>query len=187
MRVDAVCNEDTHKRSNGTILMYFWEQSNLKSNSIDDESLDILVSYPRFPIMNTKKPDLFRSLIAIFIALATNQISLASANTTKQPIDSDSRLAVYQNREVICGNGSTTYARAETKGYYVNICGDSNGPDRYLGAGKSGQAIILPLQSHNSGKYIAASGNIRYILTSSYLVVTQGGRTILKQRVISWK
>lgn len=92
-----------------------------------------------------------------------------------------------QTNEVICGNGSTTYAKAETKGYYVNICGDSNGPNRYLGAGKSGQTIILPLQSYSSGKYTAVSGNIRYTLTSSYLTVTQRGRTILKQQVISWR
>jgi hypothetical protein len=97
------------------------------------------------------------------------------------------RLALSQNTEVICGNGSTTYARAETKGYYVNICGDSDGPNRYLGAGKSGQAIVLPLQSHSNDKYTAASGNIRYILTPNYLTVTQSGRTLLKQKVINWR
>jgi hypothetical protein len=97
------------------------------------------------------------------------------------------RLALAQSTEVICGNGSTTYARAETKGYYVNICGDSDGPNRYLGAGKSGQAIVLPLQSHSTNKYIAVSGNIRYILTPNYLTVAQSGRTILKQKVINWR
>jgi hypothetical protein len=97
------------------------------------------------------------------------------------------RLALTQSNEVTCGQGLTTYAKAETKGYYVNICGDSNGPNRYLGAGKSGQAIVLPLQSYSSGKYTAVSGNIRYTLTSSYLTVTQGRRTILKQQVISWR
>ena len=97
------------------------------------------------------------------------------------------RLALAQSTEVICGNGSKTYARAETKGYYVNICGDSDGPNRYLGAGKSGQVIVLPLQSHSNDKYTAASGNIRYIVTPNYLTVTQSGRTILKQKVIDWR
>jgi hypothetical protein len=97
------------------------------------------------------------------------------------------RLALAQSTEVICANGSTTYAKAETKGYYVNICGDSDGPNRYLGAGKSGQAIVLPLQSHSTNKYIAVSGNIRYTLTPNYLTVTQSGRTILKQKVINWR
>jgi hypothetical protein len=96
-------------------------------------------------------------------------------------------LALSQSTEVICGKGSTTYARAETKGYYVNICGDSGGPNRYLGASKSGQVIVLPLQSYSDDKYTAASGNIRYIVTPNYLTVTQRGRTILKQKVIDWR
>jgi hypothetical protein len=108
-------------------------------------------------------------------------------DTTSRSVNNLPRVALSQSNEVICGNGSTTYAKAETKGYYVNICGDSNGPNRYLGAGKSGQAIVLPLQSYSSGKYTAVSGNIRYTLTSSYLTVTQGRRTILKQQVISWR
>jgi hypothetical protein len=117
-------------------------------------------------------------------------INQASAHTKTSPVSANTptaKLALYQNTEVICGNGSTTYARAETKGYYVNICGDSSGPNRYLGAGKSGQAIVLPLQNYSPGKYVAASGNIRYTLTSNYLTVTQSGRTILKQKVIYWR
>jgi hypothetical protein len=109
---------------------------------------------------------------------------LSSATISNIP---NTKLALHQSTEVICGNGSTTYARAETKGYFVNICGDASGPNRYLGAGKSGQAIVLPLQKYSSGKYVAASGNIRYTLTSNYLTVTQSGRTILKQKVIYWR
>jgi hypothetical protein len=126
--------------------------------------------------------------------LISNTVHNKSPNQTVRKIDTASRsinnlprVALTQSTEVTCGQGLTTYAKAETKGYYVNICGDSNGPNRYLGAGKSGQAIVLPLQSYSSGKYTAVSGNIRYTLTSSYLTVTQRGRTILKQQVISWR
>jgi hypothetical protein len=108
-------------------------------------------------------------------------------NSSLNSTDNLPRLALAQNTEVICGNGSTTYARAETKGYYVNICGNSDEPTRYLGAGKSGQAIVLPLQSHSTDKYTAISGNIRYTLTPNYLTVTQSGRTLLKQKVINWR
>lgn len=87
--------------------------------------------------------------------------------------------------EVICLD--TTYARAETKGYYVNICGNSNGPSRYIGSSKSGQALVIPLSSFSDGKYIARSGEFRYTLTRNFLTVTQNGRTILKQKVISWR
>jgi hypothetical protein len=135
------------------------------------------------------KAILLTSTIAI-LSLAT-PIYQAYANTKISPAPVDNtpaaKLALYQSTEVICGNGSTTYARAETKGYYVNICGDASGPNSYLGAGKSGQAIVLPLQNYSPGKYVAASGNIRYILTSNYLTVTQSGRTILKQKVIYWR
>jgi hypothetical protein len=113
--------------------------------------------------------------------------SISIKNNTLKSENKLPQLALAQNTEVICGNGSTTYARAETKGYYVNICGNSDGPNRYLGAGKSGQVIVLPLQSHSADKYTAASGNIRYIVTPNYLTVTQRGRTILKQKVISWR
>ena len=106
----------------------------------------------------------------------TSLLPVAKTSTTKLAL---------QSTEVICGNGSTTFARIETKGYYVNICDNSNGPNTYLGAGKSGQAIVLPLQSYSTDKFIAVSGNVRYIVTPSYLTVTQSGRTILKQRVIS--
>ena len=125
---------------------------------------------------------------AIAILSIANPICEANA-TTKilHLVNSKTKLALHQSNEVTCGQGLTTYARAETKGYYVNICGDASGPNRYLGAGKSGQAIVLPLQSYSSGKYTAASGNIRYILTSDYLTVTQNGRTILKQRIIYWR
>jgi len=135
------------------------------------------------------KAFLLTSMIAILSlaapihqAYANNKISPASVDNAPA-----AKLALYQSTEVICGNGSTTYARAETKGYYVNICGDASGPNSYLGAGKSGQAIVLPLQNYSPGKYVAASGNIRYILTSNYLTVTQSGRTILKQKVIYWR
>lgn len=110
----------------------------------------------------------------------------ATTKTSLVPVDktSTTKLAL-QSTEVICGNGSITFARIQTKGYYVNICGNANGPNTYLGAGKSGQAIVLPLESYSTGKFIAVSGNIRYIVTPNYLTVTQSGRTILKQRVIS--
>lgn len=134
------------------------------------------------------KSTTFLLFSAIAILSIASPIHQANATTKILPlVNSKTKLALYQSNEVTCGQNLTTYARAETKGYYVNICGNASGPDRYLGSGKSGQAIVLPLQSYSSGKYTAASGNIRYILTSNYLTVTQSGRTILKQRIISWR
>jgi hypothetical protein len=100
---------------------------------------------------------------------------------------SDFRLALNQNREVICGSGSTTYVRAETTRYHINICGDSNSPKLYVGSSKTGQAIVLPLKSYSSGQYIATSGDIKYTLNSRYLTVTQSGRIIRREAILSWR
>jgi hypothetical protein len=127
----------------------------------------------------------------LVLALSTlgfaTQTTLAKAQENQQLTLVDTKLALHQNREVVCGNGNTTYVRAETRRYHVNICGNSEGPNLYVGSGKTGQAIVLPLKSYSNGKYVAVSGTIRYILTSSYLTVTQNGRTILKEKVISWR
>jgi hypothetical protein len=94
------------------------------------------------------------------------------------------QLALAQSREVTCGN--TTYARVKTRNFYVNICGNSSRPTQYVGTSNGGQAIVLPLTSYAGERYVAVNGNVRYVLTPSMLIVTQGGRTIVKERVTSW-
>jgi hypothetical protein len=94
------------------------------------------------------------------------------------------QLTFAQSREVVCGN--TTYARVRTRNFYVNICGNSSHPTQYVGTSKGGQAIVLPLSSRANGRFVAVNGNVRYILTPSSLTVTQGGRTIVNERVTQW-
>ena len=57
---------------------------------------------------------------AIAMLSVANPINQASAHTKISPVSANNapttKLALYQNTEVICGSGSTTYARAETKG-----------------------------------------------------------------------
>jgi hypothetical protein len=119
------------------------------------------------------------------IAILSADVSIASVKSSQVPAARLSNSVLSDNREVVCGN--TTYARAETKSFHVNICGNSSRPTQYVGSGKGGQALILPLKSYGSGTYVAVSGTIRYVLTSSYLKVTQNGRTIVNQKVISWR
>jgi hypothetical protein len=125
------------------------------------------------------------SLLTSAIVIATGGLSIASENTNKQSALPTGSVALNQSSEVVCGG--TTYVSAETKGFYVNICSDSNGGKRWVGSGKGGQALIIPLRSSSGGKYVAVSGTIRYTLTSRSLVVTKNGRTIVNQRVISWR
>jgi hypothetical protein len=58
------------------------------------------------------------------LSVATS-IKQASAHTKISPVSANTpttKLALNQSTEVICGDGRTTYARAETKGYYINEC-----------------------------------------------------------------
>ena len=124
-------------------------------------------------------------LLTSIIAILSADVSLASMKPNQTSVIHSKNLALSGSNEVSCGG--KTYVRAETKGFYVNICGDDNKPTRYVGSGKGGQALILHLKSYDSGKYVAVSGTIRYTLTSEYLKVTQNGRTIVNQKVISWR
>jgi hypothetical protein len=89
-----------------------------------------------------------------------------------------------QSREVVCGN--TTYARVGIRNFYANICGNASHPTQYVGTSKGGQAIVLPLSSYSDGGYVAVNGNVRYVLTNSYLTVAQNGRTIVREKITSW-
>jgi hypothetical protein len=92
-----------------------------------------------------------------------------------------------RSQEVICNPvASRTYRRVKTRNFYVNICGDSSRPTQYVGTSNGGQAIVLPLSSYSNGRYVAVNGNVRYVLTSSFLTVTKGSRVIVKEKVTSW-
>ncbi len=92
-----------------------------------------------------------------------------------------------RSQEVICNPvASRTYKRVKTRNFYVNICGDSSRPTQYVGTSNGGQAIVLPLSSYSNGRYVAVNGNVRYVLTSSFLTVTKGSRVIVKEKVTSW-
>lgn len=75
---------------------------------------------------------------------------------------------------------------AETKDFLVNICYYvEGGHGKYYGRAKTGGASIsVPLQSERNGRYVAVNGDTRYILTRNELIVTQGKRTLLRQKVV---
>jgi hypothetical protein len=96
-------------------------------------------------------------------------------------------IGTARGQEVICNPvASKTYKRVKTRNFYVNICGDSSRPTQYVGTSNRGQAIVLPLSSYSNGRYVAVNGNVRYVLTSSFLTVTKGSRVIVKEKVTSW-
>jgi hypothetical protein len=90
--------------------------------------------------------------------------------------------------------GGSTFVLAETKGFYINICGGDL-PNTYIGIDKKNpdNMIILPLSDYDeSGDYFEAiNDNISYLLIrgttkGDFLTVTQDEKEILRQPIIYW-
>jgi hypothetical protein len=125
--------------------------------------------------------------------LQFNQDRLLGEDNQKNSPKIHPRLALEQWADVICsgGNYDTVYLSVETKGYMINICGNSTRPTHYISydykrTKKPGKSLILPLTSYSKNNYTAASGPIRYTVNRKYLTVTRNGRKILNEKVIRW-
>ena len=85
-----------------------------------------------------------------------------------------------------CRNRESTFVTAETANFIVSICG-GDFPGTYVGESKNGTGRIrLPLQRYQRDRFIATNGDTRYTLTSNELRVIQGGRTIVREPILSW-
>ena len=90
-----------------------------------------------------------------------------------------------------CPEDNNTFAQAETKSFFIYICGKSN-PSSYVSVTrKSNRSINLPLQKWNqsgvkASRYIATNGNIRFVLTDKVLRVSRNGRNVVKEKVMQW-
>ncbi|MEO1431917.1 MAG: hypothetical protein AAFV71_23210 [Cyanobacteria bacterium J06633_8] len=91
-----------------------------------------------------------------------------------------------------CPEGNNTFARAETKSFFIYICGIEN-PRSYVSVSrKSNRRINLPLKKWNQNskkndRYLATNGNISFILTSKVLRVSRGKRNVIKEKVLRWE
>jgi hypothetical protein len=86
----------------------------------------------------------------------------------------------------ICPNSKNQIIKAETRNFELYICG-SDKPTHYIGRAKNnGNSITLPVSSQSPSKFIAKNANVRYALTPEFLIVTEDGRTILKESVSTW-
>lgn len=104
------------------------------------------------------------------------------------PTDRPIKVAQIQG----CSETQSTFVQAETRSFFVYICGGDN-PGSYIGVAKNGNgSITLPLQSYNprggpkASQFVAVNDNTRYILTRNELIVIQGRRTIVSERVLRW-
>ncbi|MGK7873233.1 MAG: hypothetical protein AB4426_07950 [Xenococcaceae cyanobacterium] len=92
-----------------------------------------------------------------------------------------------------CQENESLFIVAETKGFWVNICGGDL-PHTYVGVSKANDnSIRLPLNDYDQqGNYFEAiNGNITYLLIrgtakGDFLTVTQEDRELLRQPVLNW-
>ena len=132
---------------------------------------------------------LFRALVVG--AIATVSLVPIPANAAIPP--AEELIAQSQIRN-FCRPQESMFVAAETRDYWVNICGGDL-PNTYVGVNKrNGNAIRVPLRDYDRDSFEAVNGNIIYILArntarGSVLTVTQmpGYREILRQPVIRWE
>ena len=92
-----------------------------------------------------------------------------------------------------CQPGESLFIVAETKGFWVNICGGDL-PHTYVGVSKiNGNKIRLPLQDYDrQGNYFEAVNlDVSYLLIrgstkGDFLTVTQGDRELFRQPILDW-
>lgn len=132
-------------------------------------------------------------LLRALVAGAIATVSLAPIPTTASIPPAEDLIAQSQFRN-FCRSEESMFVAAETRDYWVNICGGDL-PNTYVGVNKrNGNAIRVPLREYDRDFFEAVNGDTIYILArntarGSVLTVTQmpGYREILRQPVIRWE
>lgn len=126
----------------------------------------------------------------LLLGLGISGLSVASASAIpefRSIAQSPRQLPNY------CQQSESLFVIAETKGFWVNICGGDL-PHTYVGVSKTnGKRIRLPLKDYDQqGDYFeAVNGNVSYLLIrrsakGDFLTVTQGDRELVRQPVLNW-
>jgi LCCL domain len=84
-----------------------------------------------------------------------------------------------------CQEADQTFVTAETNNFFLFICG-KNKPTYYIGTAKNNSGSIrLPISSTGTKKYTIKNGKASYTLTPQNLTITQNGRVIQKDPILS--
>jgi hypothetical protein len=141
--------------------------------------------------MNFTLNKIFLSL-SIYLLFALPAIS---APRTKQLIKPSWKpILIVQNSRNFCRKNESTFVMAETKGFWINICGGDE-PNSYIGVSKKdGSRIRLKLSNYEpqGNYYEAVNGDVVYSLIKGttkgdFLSVTRGNKQILQQPILNWK
>ncbi|MBD2314868.1 hypothetical protein H6G20_24680 [Desertifilum sp. FACHB-1129] len=126
------------------------------------------------------------------ISLCVLAMSVADAGVAS-PVVQAEPLVIAQSRNY-CLQHESLFVVAETRDYWVNICGGDN-PGHYVGVNKrNGDSIRVRLYDYDrQGNYFEAiNGDVSYLLIrgttkGDFLTVTQGSRELLRQPILRWQ
>ncbi len=131
-----------------------------------------------------------KTLTCFLTGLAGLSLSVFSAQAIPEPSQITQRVGQIPN---YCQAKESLLVIAETRGFWVNICG-RDVPQTYIGVSKqNGNKIRLPLKDYDQqGDYFeAVNGNVSYLLIrrtakGDFLTVTQGKKELFRQPVLNW-
>ena len=119
-------------------------------------------------------------------------LSVVGVCSLSIPLMPSAQANSYQQVRHYCKDYESVFVAAETKNFYVSICG-SHSPYHYVGVSKkTGKAIRLPLTvdgTDSRGQYFeAVNGKYTYILANSTkgknLTVSRGYTELLREPVL---
>lgn len=154
------------------------------------------ISQLRFPgIVTLSISLLLISSVEVLSATTMSSKSIeAGAIPTTEEQPQQSRPMLLAETQNNCQKNESLFVAAETKDFWVNICGGDK-PHTYVGVNKnSGKSIRLRLKEYDpkGNMFEAFNGNVSYLLIrgtakGDFLTVTEGEREILRQPIIRWK
>jgi LCCL domain len=114
-----------------------------------------------------------------------NSASIESPNQTIADTPSEPSTDNVANTSSNCQEADRTFVTAETNNFFLFICG-KNKPTYYIGTAKNNSGSIrLPISSSSTKKYTIKNGNAAYTLTPQNLTITQNGKVIQKDPILS--
>jgi hypothetical protein len=126
---------------------------------------------------------------AVDAKVGTNQLF---EQVTINPSEKTQLIAQSRN---YCNPQESVFFFAETKDFWVNICGGDT-PLHYVGVSKRNvqNSIRLRLSNYSNGGtyYKARNGNVTYEIIrntakGSFLLVTRGNRQLVRQPLLYWE
>lgn len=154
------------------------------------------ISQLRIPgIVTLSTSLLLISSVGVLSATSISSKSIeAGAIPTTEEQPQQSRPMLLAETQNNCQKNESLFVAAETRDFWVNICGGDK-PRTYVGVDKrNGKSIRLRLKEYDpkGNMFEAFNGNVSYLLIrgtakGDFLTVTEGEREILRQPIIRWK